>query len=173
MNWLVFFVIMSVVGVGWSYQKISRHGNIALLDHFNVNHKRGGHDLLKSFYYETLGFSIDPRKEANLVSGSKTLWANAGITQLHLPEAEDAQIFDGIISIAYASQAHLDEIQKKLPDNRCEMQLSPASADGGEGRGEGGREEGLRVLDPWGSSYFLFVDEEAKDKRGVQVSLEV
>ena len=68
-------------------------GNILLLDHLNINHEAGRHDLLKSFYFEILGCSIDPRKEENLIRGKKTLWANVGINQFHLPEETEPQVF--------------------------------------------------------------------------------
>ncbi len=67
-------------------------GNILVLDHLNINHESGRHDLLKSFYFDILGCSVDPRKEENLAKGKKTLWANAGINQFHLPEAATAQV---------------------------------------------------------------------------------
>ena len=51
-----------------------------------MNHEQGRHDLLKAFYFDLLGFAVDPRKIENLDKGKKTLWANAGIAQLHLPE---------------------------------------------------------------------------------------
>jgi hypothetical protein len=67
-------------------------GNILVLDHLNINHESGRHDLLKKFYFDILGCSVDPRKEENLAKGKKTLWANAGINQFHLPEATTAQV---------------------------------------------------------------------------------
>ena len=36
--------------------------NILVLDHFNLNHEKGRHDVLKAFYADTLGCAIDPRK---------------------------------------------------------------------------------------------------------------
>ncbi len=63
-----------------------------MLDHLNINHESGRHDLLKKFYFDILGCSVDPRKEENLAKGKKTLWANAGINQFHLPEAATAQV---------------------------------------------------------------------------------
>ena len=58
---------------------------IKVVDHVNMNHEKGRHDLLKAFYFDLLGFAVDPRKIENLDKGKKTLWANAGIAQLHLP----------------------------------------------------------------------------------------
>ena len=33
--------------MGLSYKNIAKHGKIALLDHLNLNHEKGRHDLLK------------------------------------------------------------------------------------------------------------------------------
>ena len=35
---------------------------IKIVDHVNMNHEKGRHDLLKAFYFDLLGFSVDPRK---------------------------------------------------------------------------------------------------------------
>ena len=60
--------------------------NVLILDHLNINHEKGRHDLVKAFYFDLLGMTPDPRKQENLEAGRKTLWANAGIHQFHLPE---------------------------------------------------------------------------------------
>ena len=44
-------------------------GNIALLDHININHEKSRHDLLKSFYFDTLGLQPDTRKYENIEKG--------------------------------------------------------------------------------------------------------
>eukprot|EP00961_Rhodomonas_salina_P135638 1824793-Rhodomonas_salina.1 len=44
-------------------------GNILILDHVNINHEKGRHDLLKTFYYDVLGFAADPRKAENIEKG--------------------------------------------------------------------------------------------------------
>lgn len=70
-------------------------GQVLVLDHLNINHEKSRHDLVRAFYYDMLGLVPDPRKAENMEKGRKTLWANAGITQFHLPEAEKAQVLDG------------------------------------------------------------------------------
>ena len=40
-------------------------GNILLLDHLNINHEKGRHDLLKAFYFDVLKCAVDPRKVEN------------------------------------------------------------------------------------------------------------
>ena len=91
-------------------------GGVLLLDHLNLNHQKGRHDLLRSFYFDTLGLALDPRKQENADKGRKTLWANAGITQFHLPEEESAQVFDGVVTLSYTepSPAAFEALRKRL-----------------------------------------------------------
>ena len=91
------------------------------------------------------------------------MWANAGITQFHLPEAPTAQIFDGIITIAYKSEADLAKVQQKfmkLPEilinSKCQSNIISSKE--------------MLVTDPWGSLFSLIVDEMAHDNRGTQAS---
>ena len=46
--------------------KTSDMGSILLLDHLNLNHERSRHDLVKLFYVDILGLSLDPRKSKNI-----------------------------------------------------------------------------------------------------------
>jgi len=46
---------------------------VLLLDHFNINHEKGRHDVLKAFYFDFLGCAIDPRKYDNYLAGKKVL----------------------------------------------------------------------------------------------------
>jgi hypothetical protein len=83
---------------------------LLLVDHVNLNHEKGRHDLLVAFYGDLLGLAADPRKAENLEKGAKTLWYNAGIHQLHLPEGSPrAQPLDGRLTLAYASLDRFDE----------------------------------------------------------------
>lgn len=132
------------------------------MDHLNINHEKGRHDLLKHFYFETLGFAIDPRKEENILKERKGLWANAGITQLHLGEGEPhAQIVDGYISIAYKSVEDLETVRNKLISAQNTL-LKTTAFTWSE------REDELLVTDPWGSHFRLLVDSDAEDPRGCQ-----
>eukprot|EP00957_Ditylum_brightwellii_P058541 4439023-Ditylum_brightwellii.AAC.1 len=55
----------------------------------------------------------DPRKEENLEKGRKTLWANIGAHQLHLPEGKpSAQVLDGAITLVYPSLDNLVDRSK-------------------------------------------------------------
>lgn len=133
--------------------------NVLILDHLNINHERGRHDLLKAFYFELLGLSVDPRKEQNLEAGSKTLWANAGINQFHLPEGSTAQVLDGSVTLVYAS---LDAVRKRLetPPSVLAESSFRWSEDGSSGE--------IAVTDPWGTQFVLRADPSAIDARGVQ-----
>ena len=67
--------------------------NVLIVDHLNINHEKGRHDLAKAFYFDLLGCVPDPRKGDNLAAGEGTVWANAGIHQFHLSEGKpDAQV---------------------------------------------------------------------------------
>ena len=132
---------------------------IKIVDHVNMNHEKGRHDLLKAFYFDLLGFAVDPRKMENLHKGKKTLWANAGIAQLHLPEGKPAaQPLDGRLTLAYADldrfdDARLSAAHDALDGTKFQMR---ASADG------------FDVSCPWGTPMTIKVDGEAADPRGVQ-----
>lgn len=137
-------------------------GNILLLDHLNINHEKTRHDLVKAFYYDALGLSPDPRKNENMEKGRKTIWANCGIHQFHLPESTNAQIFDGIITLAYRNTNDLSTVEKNLINcnpilKSCEpFTWSKVTNDH------------MIVTDPWGSTFRLIVDEDTEDQRGVQ-----
>ena len=132
---------------------------IKIVDHVNMNHEKGRHDLLKAFYFDLLGFAVDPRKIENLDKGKKTLWANAGIAQLHLPEGKpEAQPLDGRLTLAYADLDRFDEARlhaahEALEGTKFQMR---ASADG------------FDVSCPWGTPMTIKIDGEAADPRGVQ-----
>jgi len=136
-------------------------GNILVLDHVNINHEKGRHDLLKAFYFDCLGCAVDPRKEENLAKGKKTLWANAGINQFHLPEADEAQVFAGTIVLQYKS------LYKVL----ARLQAAPAVLSGTKFafKPDASDPNIFHVTCPWGNSFELCGDAGAsKDPRGTQ-----
>ena len=135
----------------------ARRASPLLLDHLNLNHEKGRHDLLKAFYFDVLGCAVDPRKEENLEKGRKTLWANSGINQFHLPEAETAQVLDGVVSMAYPS---LDAVRARLEDAPAVLAASKFAWHETDGQ--------LVVTDPWGSRFRIFADPSMRDERGVQ-----
>lgn len=133
-------------------------GDILILDHLNINHEKGRHDWLKAFYFDFLGCAVDPRKEENLSKGTKTLWANIGAHQFHLPEGKpDAQVLDGVVTLEFPDLAAVMErhvlVKKQLEGSKFEV-------------GKSG-EEVLVVTDPWGSVFHLTTGTEG-DVRGKQ-----
>lgn len=142
--------------------------NVLIMDHLNINHPKGRHDLVKCFYVETMGLTLDARKQENIDKGRKTLWANAGITQFHLPEADNAQVFDGIVTLAYKDKSCIDNVMAKLKDPisslRDDQSLFSWSC-----AAAGFLSESILVTDPWGSKFRLVVDPiAASDIRGCQ-----
>jgi hypothetical protein len=89
--WRLLLALSSLVGWVHGFGRFTP-GNVLLMDHLNLNHEASRHDLVKAFYFDVLGLVPDPRKAENMEKGRKTLWANAGITQFHLPEAERSQV---------------------------------------------------------------------------------
>ena len=139
---------------------LARHATeILLVDHVNLNHEKGRHDLLHAFYFDFLGFAVDPRKAANVETGKKTLWANAGIHQLHLPEGEPrAQALDGRITVSYASLDHFTEARVErardiMGGTKFDVRPSP---------------DGYDVRDPWGTPFVVRAGDGFADDRGAQ-----
>lgn len=143
---------------GFSTATPAVSSNVLILDHINMNHGKGRHDWLKSFYGDFLGCAWDPRKAANLETGKKTLWANLGAHQFHLPEGSpDAQVLDGVITLLHPSPEQLMERYDALKDDVLkESDFSATKQD-----------DSICVTDPWGTS-FRIVQSLDKDPRGSQ-----
>ena len=139
----------------WTFLCLASAQAVLLLDHLNLNHQQGRHDLLKAFYFDTLNCAQDPRKLPNLDAGRGSVWANAGLHQFHLGEAEKAQTFHGVISLAYET---LDRVRDRLA-------APPAALKGTRFCWEE-RHGGIHLTDPWGSHFRLH--EGARDPRGAQ-----
>mmetsp|Transcript_13732 Transcript_13732/g.20983 ORF Transcript_13732/g.20983 Transcript_13732/m.20983 type:complete len:375 (+) Transcript_13732:134-1258(+) len=134
--------------------------NILILDHLNINHEKGRHDLLKAFYFDFLKCAVDPRKEENLASGRNTLWANIGSNQFHLPEGKpEAQVFAGEITLAYKDiqplLARVPEAERKLQGSKFQVTHSKNC-------------NFLLVTDPWGTKFRIESKPGAVDTRGSQ-----
>jgi hypothetical protein len=138
-------------------------GNILILDHLNLNHEKGRHDWLKAFYFDFLQCTPDPRKQENLDAGKKTVWANIGANQFHLPEGKEpspgAQVLQGFVTLAYPDltkiQGGLEMCAKKLQGSKF---ACSTLVDGT-----------LAVTDPWGSSFRLVAgNPNERDVRGQQ-----
>ena len=137
--------------------------NVLLLDHINLNHEKGRHDLLRAFYLDTLGLALDPRKKKNFDEGRDSLWFNAGITQLHLPEAERAQVFDGVITLSCTGAA--DTFSALIA--RLEQPPAVLLRDSYFSWCRLS-DKAVAVRDPWGTSFVLKHDPSALDTRGKQ-----
>lgn len=136
--------------------------NVVLMDHLNINHQESRHDLLKAFYSDTLGLALDPRKQDNVEKGRKTLWFNAGITQLHLPEAPQAQKLNGVVTLAYENDDAMLKLRKRLEVASSSYVLKSTQF---EWAAEG---DEFIIKDPWGGVFKAVVDPDAVDIRGVQ-----
>jgi len=86
---------------------VQDRSTLTLLEHINLNVPNHNHIL--PFYFGVLGCGMDPRKAANLSpesSSKKTLWANAGPCQFHLPHGETAQRIPGVMGLRFHDDRH-------------------------------------------------------------------
>ena len=139
--------------------------NCLVLDHVNLNHERGRHDLVDAFYFDVLGLVADPRKAANLEAGQGTVWANCGMHQFHLSEGARAQVLDGKVTLGYASLAG---VRERLRSSSSARLLRERSACFNYSPSSSGSL--LRVTDPWGTAFELveLADDDVEDTRGSQ-----
>jgi hypothetical protein len=142
---------------------------ILLLDHLNINHQKGQQDALKAFYFDFLKCSIDPRKYENYLAGEKTVWANLGMHQFHLPEGKpDAQVLDGVITIIHENvegliQRYSDFLggeEKFAPLQNTEFHMDVERDD------DDLDEIMLMVMDPWGNQFCILPTDDAEQDRG-------
>ncbi len=82
---------------------------LTLLEHINLNTPT--QESVLEFYFTVLGCGMDPRKASNLLPSSKkkTIWANGGASQFHLPYGDTAQRIPGKIGLRYDSLAPLKQ----------------------------------------------------------------
>ena len=119
---------------------------------------------------------MDPRKFENYQAGSKTVWANLGMHQFHLPEGKpDAQVLDGMITLVhenldglverYADFLEGDEEFAALRNTEFQLEMEQDQDD-----------KMLIVTDPWGNQFCILPTEDAEEDRaeflGSQPSLE-
>ena len=153
---VLFFLFATLVTACSAF---SSRNNILILDHLNINHQKGRHDWLKSFYVDFLRCALDPRKIENVQSGKKTIWANVGAQQFHLPEGKsDAQVLDGVVTLVFPDLSLFAEryhdVLQNLEGSLFDMKET---------------ESGLIVVDPWGSKFQLVQGEPVeRDSRGSQ-----
>lgn len=87
---------------------------MTLLEHVNLNVP--SHEYILPFYFDVLGFGLDPRKAVNLQPDApkKTIWANCGASQFHLPYGDVAQRIPGSIGLRYDS---LDGLKSRVANS--------------------------------------------------------
>ena len=140
--------------------------DVLLMDHFNINHEKGRHDALRAFYFDFLGCAIDPRKQENIELGSKTLWANVGMHQFHLPEGKpDAQVFEGVITLIHEDLSllmeryndYLDGDEKFAPLKETEFLVGVVD------------DALMIVTDPWGNEFSIMASDDPEEDRASDV----
>jgi hypothetical protein len=112
-----------------------------------------------------------------LEKGKKTLWANIGAQQFHLPEGKpDAQVLDGEIRLCF-SEIDLQKLMERYHDSDTQNNLKDSHFDMAiiqDGRQSSEEDSGsrsgsvLQITDPWGTKFKLVASEKKKDARGVQ-----
>lgn len=103
---------------------------------------------------------LDPRKAANLnheSTGKKTLWANCGASQFHLPYGEEAQVVPGHIGLQYPNRTSLQALQERLDA------LPDAYASYEKGQNERTGKDYIRIIDKYGNEYYCRVGESRVD----------
>ena len=129
------------------------NNNILILDHLNINHEKGRHDLVKAFYVDVLKCSIDPRKLENVEAGKKTIWMNIGCQQFHLPEGKPtAQVLDGIVTLVYPNLESIIERYEKIVKDKSSSFLLQSKLDFKIVDTSDGKRE-LMITDPWGTKF--------------------
>lgn len=136
--------------------------NVLILDHLNINHELNQHAQLKAFYFSFLECSVDPRKQENYEKGRKTLWANIGAQQFHLPEGKpNAQVLKGQITLGFPDVQKLvnnyetnKDIKSALKGTKFDLKHLDMNT--------------LNVIDPWGNKFIILNTDRSKDERGTQ-----
>jgi hypothetical protein len=69
--------------------------NVLILDHLNINHEKSRHDWLGHFMLISYSAHWILGRWKMSVCAKKTIWANTGSHQFHLPEGKpEAQVLD-------------------------------------------------------------------------------
>lgn len=108
----------------------------------------------------------------NLEKGSKTLWANIGAQQFHLPEGKpDAQVLKGEIRLCFP-KSDLETLIQRYDANDFPEVLKDSHFDLTRPKGEKDTltsANEIRITDPWGSKFQIVASQErVKDVRGTQ-----
>lgn len=127
-----------------SPDKILDRSTLTLLEHVNLNVPN--HDHILPLYFGLFGCGMDPRKAANLAPDDKkrTLWANCGASQFHLPFGDTAQRIPGQIGLRFES---LEGLQQRLQTWKEHYATAESGKDPGSGR------EYIRITDHYGNVF--------------------
>jgi hypothetical protein len=102
-----------------STRTIVDKSTLTLLEHINLNVP--SQESILPFYFDVLGCGLDPRKAENLKEGAakKTIWANCGASQFHLPFGETAQRIPGHVGLKFDS---LEGLKNRLAEQQKQQQ---------------------------------------------------
>jgi len=119
--------------------------SLSLLEHVNINVPN--HRYILPFYLDLLGCGLDPRRAQNVVKGSKTVWANCGASQFHLPYDEVPQVVPGHMGLRYDSLEGLkDRIRlEDTKEDKCFQEYAILIEDG---------KEVVRIVDQYGNVFY-------------------
>ena len=112
-----------------STRTIVDKSTLTLLEHINLNVP--SQESILPFYFDILGCGLDPRKAENLKEGAekKTIWANCGASQFHLPFGETAQRIPGHVGLKFDT---LEDLKRRLAehgDNKQALQSYEVGTD--------------------------------------------
>jgi hypothetical protein len=112
-----------------STRTIVDKSTLTLLEHINLNVP--SHQSVLPFYFDILGCGLDPRKAKNLKEGAakKTIWANCGASQFHLPFGETAQRIPGHVGLKFDSLESLKNRLAEHGDNKQALQSYEVGTD--------------------------------------------
>lgn len=132
---------------GLASRTIVDKSTLTLLEHVNLNVPN--HEFILPFYFLTLGCGMDPRKVRNLLPDApkKTLWANCGASQFHLPYGDVPQRIPGHIGLRYDT---LQGLKRRIcrPDLKASFQSADVGEDSRTGR------EFVKLVDNYDNVFF-------------------
>ena len=150
-----------------SDSEVVDRSTLTLLEHVNLNIPN--HDHI-NFYFKVLGCGLDPRKAANLrptitTTSKKTIWANVGASQFHLPFGTVGQRIPGQIGLYY--RGSLEGLKKRIQ----EYPSCYSSVEIGQDVSTKG--EFVKLTDHYGNIFVCRVKEEKIDQSGEQQRLKL
>ena len=153
----------SLLSSSSSSVEIVDRSTFTLLEHVNLNIP--SHEYAVPFYLELLGCGLDPRRASSLLpdaasasssssaaaaatttTTSKTIWANCGASQFHLPYGEQAQTLPGHVGLIYESleglKERLSSWSTELPIESYEINVDPTT-----------KKEVVKIIDTYGNTF--------------------